>query len=934
MKNLSQALANRRWTVRPISISRVAQDHSLGRPISLTALIIKYLELDHFHLYGKLRSSILSRHFALSRRFRTNMISDDTVLYIEDRSPVGRWKIKDIMDDNPLLISGLLFTSLAVEAHLGSSYSIKVLKKALTALSDLYKFNGNNFDGYILRWDPVLRHDWLDEIKYTDSQSGQVIDKNDPYSMSFFIDPSTQDYIYSAPPNDPRYMQITDTGKYYAWRSHFRHHEPSTDEIAGLIAGYSVIYNLVKDPTIQSLVRDQTNKLADYLNAHGYILVRPNGGFTLRGAAGILPILEYPFNRVFTRITGKSFSGYNVSFEDAMQKAKMWKCLEGPTNWGAVAGVAIDVVSAVLLPGLRNIGIKLSNLLTGVTLSSTQLGRAAMIAQTPTCIDTDTDSKTEFALAYLIKQIPTNLRVSNWLKWAYLGKGTAWATGFIPFIAMTALDDTDPLVRNGYLEWMKNRRAYNALFNNDKDPVMVDLQNWGEKSCFASALALLLGGGTEEEEKILVSRLERSYNEFHNTCGDDLPIFIKIEKDPMTGVIKEKQFFERANTIPLHREPYQPSALDYMAGLSLAWLYAKRRATSGNPVRTPGFPSVPSNIEMLPRAVVPKEVWAYYQKGDEPVDFRKNDIQNTPEVDTDIDIDLFSDSAPEKSKVPLPILVPMPDLSQKPSIDFRVIVSEDRTDVFTGVYLRDGDVYEFSEISGSIWAGVIGTGNNGPNGWDGIEYDTKFPLHGGMDPVNAHPYCLLAKLNNYFFIGANGIGKQRFLYPMHNGFLELVDTIQGVPLHIRINDDAPGNGNGSFSCRLKVWRSSIILPSLKPSIPVACQPIAKHISSLEIQLKQLQERLSKAPTSEKPEIIDQIEAKKVEIADAERQLRDCLAHNNENITPNSGSLLQIIKNNGWTNKPISIGQVAQGYDKERPISLLYIYYILDKSILI
>jgi hypothetical protein len=44
MKSLSQAVANRGWTVRPISISSVAQRLSLGRPVSLKVLIAKCLE--------------------------------------------------------------------------------------------------------------------------------------------------------------------------------------------------------------------------------------------------------------------------------------------------------------------------------------------------------------------------------------------------------------------------------------------------------------------------------------------------------------------------------------------------------------------------------------------------------------------------------------------------------------------------------------------------------------------------------------------------------------------------------------------------------------------------------------------------------------------------------------------------------------------------
>ncbi len=319
-----------------------------------------------------------------------------------------------------------------------------------------------------------------------------------------------------------------------------------------------------------------------------------------------------------------------------------------------------------------------------------------------------------------------------------------------------------------------------------------------------------------------------------------------------------------------------------MAGLSLAWLYAKRRAAAGNPVRTKGFPTIPYYIDRLPKAIIPKEIWPLYQglTPDQPVEFRKIDIQNTLEVDTSKDIDLFSDTDPEKSKVPLPTLVSMPDVSRTPDVDKRLIIEESRGDAFTGVYLRDGDVYEFSEISGSIWAGVLGAGNNGPDGWDRIEYDTKFPLHGGMDSVNAHPYCLLAKLNNYYFIGSKGIGKQRFLYPMKNQLISgFGNSSDGVALHIAINDDVPGNGSGSFSCRLKVWRSSIILP---PLIPAACQPIAKQLNSLQIQLQQLQKRLSIAPTPQKSGIMELIEEKNAEIGEMDRQLRDCITqHKND-----------------------------------------------------
>ena len=65
---------------------------------------------------------------------------------------------------------------------------------------------------------------------------------------------------------------------------------------------------------------------------------------------------------------------------------------------------------------------------------------------------------------------------------------------FIPFIAATALGDTDPVVKDSYMRWIADRRKHNLEHLNDADKNTTDLQNWGERSCFASALALLLSG--------------------------------------------------------------------------------------------------------------------------------------------------------------------------------------------------------------------------------------------------------------------------------------------------------------------------------------------------------------------------------------------------------------------------------------------------------
>ena len=123
--------------------------------------------------------------------------------------------------------------------------------------------------------------------------------------------------------------------------------------------------------------------------------------------------------------------------------------------------------------------------------------------------------------------------------------------------------------------------------------------------------------------------------------------------------------------------------------------------------------------------------------------------------------------------------------------DQRIDIPERSPDVDTGIDLRPGDEISF-EAGGTIWAGVWSTGRNGPAGWSNVDHDPKFPLHDGPD---AHPFGLLARYEGlgYFFVGD---GRPRAAYD------------GGAPrrLFLRINDDMPGNGDGSFNCRVQVWR--------------------------------------------------------------------------------------------------------------------------------
>jgi hypothetical protein len=90
--------------------------------------------------------------------------------------------------------------------------------------------------------------------------------------------------------------------------------------------------------------------------------------------------------------------------------------------------------------------------------------------------------------------------------------------------------------------------------------------------------------------------------------------------------------------------------------------------------------------------------------------------------------------------------------------------------------------HAYGQVHSRVWL----TGLNGPDGWDNIDNDLKFPLPG------SHPYCLLGVLDNRpFFVGS-----------YHR--IDQADD-QGE-LFLEINDDVQGNGDGAFTCLVQQCR--------------------------------------------------------------------------------------------------------------------------------
>jgi hypothetical protein len=125
-------------------------------------------------------------------------------------------------------------------------------------------------------------------------------------------------------------------------------------------------------------------------------------------------------------------------------------------------------------------------------------------------------------------------------------------------------------------------------------------------------------------------------------------------------------------------------------------------------------------------------------------------------------------------------------------VDRWITVREADSGVDTGIDFEPGDDFEF-DATGDIWAGVIFTGRNGPEGWSNVDYDPKFPLHEG---AQAHPYSLIGMFRgrSFFYIGTH-LGPTRYT------------DADRRRLVLRTNDDSPGNGNGEFRCRVRIWRA-------------------------------------------------------------------------------------------------------------------------------
>jgi hypothetical protein len=783
---------------------------------------------EHFVRYGRLRARLLAQHFAYSRHSRVNFLSLWNWLLdpppglgatAAERDELKRWNVIVHGRENPLAYSAHLVAFLSAEHALGHDKARPIVDLALDAFAKLYKFDGD-FAGYPTRWD--ARTSAQDE-------GVEPLDR----ARDFLVGPDGQ-YLYSIPSTDPRHVPLRSPShlralkttrqadeyetRWSRYKNCYRSPELSMDELAGLAGAYAIAFRLIDVPGTRSKIRSQVNKLGDYLASCGYLLVRPAGGFAARGATGVLPAYEYPMVNAFLDITGTDFAS-RIDFMAALDQAGYLAMLRAPIlefQVGGIAALATGIPQALVagtlglvqaVAGILGIPVTGPLVVEGAGLGQVlnqiadKIGvqnvfRALALYVHSDCFDVwDDDTAGEIALASVLKEFPRPERFGLYTSGLSLGIGGN-SVSHLPALALSAVDGTDTIVGDSFREVVRGWRA--------APPAKQAFLEVSE-SPFTSALALLHADAASKAERMaeeakLVQLLDATYD----SMGDDLPMEANTEHADLGAS-------ERTNAV----DP-GGHVLNYLAAVALAWLYEKRRRDAGTPVETDRFPVAPdpSRFREWPAPTIP----GYAINGLQHVRRAVTVLPPAPgPVRDDEMIDLFSARVSTKGMPPLHPVLPTPTVNFLGEV--QITVREGDRDVYTGIDLQDNDEFAISatgQIRGAPLAGL-----SGPDGWAQVADHPGWPLHAGLDP-SARKFALLGSLGGYFLVGSN-FPRTRFLYP------------EVLPLYLRINDSAPGDGAGEFEVTIKLWGAPGPNPIWRPGSEVSCvlrEPGTRRIAGL------------------------------------------------------------------------------------------------------
>ncbi|MXP66114.1 hypothetical protein E0493_22505 [Roseomonas sp. M0104] len=783
-------------------------------------------DADHHALYVNLRAEILTRFFAYGRLFRTNQLALDHILkYPAPEQEVDRWSIDENHNDNPGLNGCLLVAALAGECAVGhGSGALPILRLYAETLEDLFKFKDHSdpvFHGYPIRWDERGTDRWATRARPAGGPDELVRCKD-------FVLDHRGHHLYCTPFHHPEYelwrpspsMGLTpnlgsgndphDGGPDNRWQSieRFRRHEPSMDEVVGLVATYAVMADLSGDVVLARVVRGQASRLGDYLAGCGYLLVRPEGGLTARGATGILPALEFPFGRVFQRLTGDRRTA-RADFVGAMKRAGAWPGMQETMDRLALLGLTTDIL-APLAPMSMSARAVLdqsnADLMRVLGALLTSYGHDVMNAE----------ARVEVPLACLMSQVgdpqrrfglwmhgPNDMAealgvmftillaeggVPGLLVAAPVREGLrnllnsigSYGFNFAPFLGLSCIGDRDRTVRNAFLDHLRNSASKRQ-------------RGWFGNTGFARAVGAALGDRASAEE--LREWLDDAYSHIsaapgsgasadRNYDGGDggrIQIGIHVEGEGPDKVEKPKEGLVR--WWPPNDSQWPLGSLEYIACLSLA-----RYASARELVPEGVLPRWPDGAPDPARPVIPAEVLARgpteVLKGlDEPLDrhFDPFPVRNIE---------------PRHRRAGSPEPRP-PAVISGPAEVHEVRISESVSRVALATLLAPGDRVRL-EPGGAIRSGVILTYDTPPRGWDMLDSNPKFPFPGG------HPYCLLYRLlPDGMFPGGPG------WRPLPDAVGFIYDHPRGAPgtLEFRTNDDTPGGGSGAFTCRVEITRA-------------------------------------------------------------------------------------------------------------------------------
>jgi hypothetical protein len=627
--------------------------------------------VTHEQLYSRLRAEILARHFSLNRYTRADhfdleaFLGDQKTVAADDdnacaggiswsiprtgrnvplyqdaidlrkqlgrkrASQVERWRWAKHDRTNALLQTGFRLVSLCIDARAGDQIAWQVIERVLNTLHALLRFKGgpDPYRGYVVRWDVVSSDLW--ELK--PPPSGSPKPPKLIQNFEFLLNPDTKTfsggdhYMYCTPLNDPRHREAIRLHDGQRGGDRFRRWEPSMDEYVGLVIGYFMIWHTFgnhaasirgqlapaarqRADAMVDRVKQHCRWIGEYLKKTGYYIVRPCGGFALRGAFGVNPVLEYPFARAFSRITGDPinnfFPAHDATFERAIEMAGYGGAYRDFGVNPVAAGQSIE--SIMNANHLWPTDATQQNLLraalampvVALTVVAQNLLKAAAFMPKLQLVGDTTELMGEGAMNYLFNSIARNHGTPG-----TVGEGSkalfetifplfhtdGSSTEFAALLALTSLDDTETSVRDAYLSWYARLRQAGD-FNPPSEIEPGDTKQG--YTIAANAVRFILGPNSARAAE-LETQLDQMREKLETVHHGRPPI---------------GDYRQPGGPEPAVAEHHDSARImfGYMLPLSIVWLHHLRGGAPA--VANVPAPTAASIAQQWPDAAVPREV--------------------------------------------------------------------------------------------------------------------------------------------------------------------------------------------------------------------------------------------------------------------------------------------------------------------------------------